>query len=97
VNELFALLINNKKCSIAPVGTSITNLCNWMYNIKFITFGPKEFYGWAPIIQHIVLKNYNCMYLPIEYITESNGLSNNFNIDYIKTYNFFKSELIKEL
>jgi hypothetical protein len=30
-------------------------------------------------------------------ITVSNGLQNNFNIDYIKSYDFFKKELIKQL
>lgn len=95
VNELIGILINNK-FSITTIGTSISNLCNWIYNIKCITFGPIESYGWKTI-HHTVLKNHNFIYLPIEYITESNGLQNNFNIDYIKTYNFFKSELIKEL
>ncbi len=95
VNELIATFIHNK-ISLTTIGTSISNICNWIYNVKCITFGPKESYVWKNI-HHTILKKYNFIYLPIEYITESNGLQNNFNIDYIKTYNFFKSELLKEL
>ena len=95
MNELIAVLIHNK-ISLTTVGTSMPNICNWAYNIKCITFGPKESYQWQ-CIHYTVLKNYNYIYLPIEYITESNGLQNNFNVDYIKTYDFFKKELIKQL
>jgi hypothetical protein len=84
------------KLFIASSGTSVSNLMNWIYNIKVIGFGPKEAYNWKEI-QYNILKNYDVVMCPIEYITTNNGLQDPFDINFDLYYHFFKNELCKLL
>lgn len=88
--------VKNSNMSILQMGTSISNLLNWTLRIKCIAIGPIEAYNWTTI-QFTVLKNFECIYLPIEYITESNGLQGNFNINYDLFYSFYINELLKTI
>lgn len=65
---------------------------NWIYSSKCICFCPKEAYQWTDI-QYNVLKNFNVIMCPIEYITVSNGLQNPFDVDFKLYYIFFKNKL----
>jgi hypothetical protein len=64
----------NSKLFIHSFGTSVSNLLNWIYNIKTICFGPFEAYDWTTI-QYTVLQNYNTIIIPKEYILTNNGLN----------------------
>jgi hypothetical protein len=92
--EIFNEIINSNLCCLI-MGTSPSNLLNWIFRKKCIGIGPIEAYGWI-FAQYEVIKNYNCIYSPIEYITKSiNGLQGEFELDYSLFYDFFKKELIK--
>lgn len=85
-------ILKNVVLMIGIMGTSIPNLLNWIYNKKYIVFGPKECYVWNTI-QFDVLHNDNCIYTPVEYVTNTNGLQGFFNVD----INLFSDFFIKEL
>ena len=95
----FFYIVNNtikSKIFITTFGTSMSNLMNWIYNIKIIVFGPIEAYGWT-FQQYDVLKNYNAIICPKEYILTNNGLQEPFDVNFNLYYNFFKNELNKIL
>jgi hypothetical protein len=70
----------------------MSNLINWSYNVKTIVFGPIEAYDWT-FQQYDVLKNYNAIICPKEYILTNNGLQEPFDINFDLYYDFFKNEL----
>jgi len=80
------------KITVSPLGTSVGNLINYIWNTKLIFFGPKEAYQWKNIT-YDVLKNYDIIFAPIECITTDNGLQGPFNIDLDLYYDFFKNKL----
>ena len=82
----------NSKIFIGSHGTTTSNLMNWIYRSKFIVFGPIEAYNWAEI-QFNVLQNYDCLYVPKEYIKLSTGLNNPFDVDFDLYYEFLKKEI----
>jgi len=86
----------NSKLFIHSFGTSVSNLLNWIYNIKTICIGPHEAYDWTTI-QYTILQNYNTIIIPKEYILTHNGLQNPFDINFDQYYDFFKNELNKLL
>jgi hypothetical protein len=83
------------KLFIASFGTSASNLINWIYNTRHIIFGPLEAYNWLSIYYDI-LKNFDAIALPKEYITSSNGLQEPFDVDYI-LFNTFLNEQINAI
>jgi hypothetical protein len=92
--EIFNEIINTNLC-LLNMGTSPSNLLNWIFRNKCISIGTRESYNWTEI-QYITLKNFDCIYSPIEYIKSSiNGLQGEFELEYSLFYDFFKKELIK--
>jgi len=91
--DIFNEIINSNLCCLT-MGTSPSNLLNWIFRNKCICIGTIESYQWTDI-QFKVLKNYNAILSPIEYIeTSINGLQGEFQIKYPLFYDFFKKELI---
>ena len=90
--DIFTKIINTH-ISIAIAGTSISNLMNWIFKINILVIGPLESYRWQDI-QFNILKNYNCNFIPKEFIMESNGLQGDFDIDYNLFYPYFKDKLL---
>jgi hypothetical protein len=90
-HSLFYIYKNTirSKFYVASLGTSISNILNWIYNVKIICFGPKEAYQWQSI-QYNVLKNYDGIYCPIDCIITDNGIQGPFNVDIELFYVFLK-------
>lgn len=82
----------NSKIFIAVLGTTMSNLINWIYNTKYIGFGPSSTYNWSAA-QYNVLKNYDGIYSPIEFITAGEDIQSPFNINFDLYYDFFKIKL----
>ena len=66
---------------------------NWIFKTKTLYMGPREAYMWQEI-QNIILKNNEGIYIPIEYIIESNGLQSYFNINYDLFWLYLKNKLL---
>lgn len=93
--DIFNEIFNSNIC-IFTAGTCSSNLLNWIFNKKVITIGPLEIYNWK-YAQYNVLQNYELSFIPPECITESSGLQGTFNMDFNKSYQFIKDEIIKTL
>ena len=90
-NSLFYIHLKTIKSKfyIASLGTSASNILNWIFNTKMIAFGPKEAYQWQ-FIQYNVLNNYHAIYCPIDCIITDNGIQGPFNVDIELFYVFLK-------
>jgi hypothetical protein len=98
IGKKFCSIVNstiNSKLFISSFGTSVSNLMNWIYNTKQIVFGPLDSYNWL-FIQYNILKNFDVIAVPKEYITLSNGLQEPFDVDYI-LFNTFLNEQINDI
>jgi hypothetical protein len=93
--DIFNEIFNSNIC-IFTAGTCSSNLLNWSFGKKVITIGPSEIFDWE-YMQYDVLQNYELSFIPKDYIIESNGLQGTFNIDFNKSYQFIKNEIIKTL
>jgi hypothetical protein len=82
------------KLFINILGTSSSNIINWIYNTKVISSGPVEAYGWSDLLYN-VLQNYNVILSPKEYTLTNNGLQEPFDLDFDLFYSFFIKELNK--
>jgi hypothetical protein len=69
---------------------------NWIYNKKQLIFRPLEAYNWLNIYFD-VLKNYNIIVLPKEYVLTNYGLQEPFDINFDLFNSFFIEELNKIL
>ena len=77
----------NNNLNIASFGTCAFNLLNWIYNVKIITYGLKNWYKMVSDIQYDCLHNYNASVLPVDYIIETDDV-NTFDIKYDLFYTY---------
>ena len=76
---------------ILQMGTSVSNIMNWIYRTKCIVLCPSSFYRYQTI-QYDVLKNFEAIWVPKEYNTYEGD--NKFNVDYDLFYNLLSCNLV---
>ena len=76
---------------ILQMGTSVSNIMNWIYRTKSIVLCPSSFYRYQTI-QYDVLKNFEVIWVPKEYNTYEDD--NKFNVDYDLFYNLLSCNLV---
>jgi hypothetical protein len=87
--DIFPLIIDCHLC-ITTFGTSVSNLLNWIYDNKILSFAPKKCYEWLDMA-YCILKKFSCITVPIEYInSDINCVHDNFLVEFDKYYEFFK-------
>ena len=94
--ECFEEACNSDLC-LATLGTSISNLSNWIFRNKVIFYGPSACYCWQPI-QSNIMNNKEGIFLPIEFIiSEPNNRESNYNLKYEEASDFVIKELQIEI
>ena len=83
----------NSDLCLATLGTSISNLSNWIFKNKVIFTGPTSCYGWQGI-QYDIMNNKEGIYAPIEYmISEPDNRNISYNLKYPEASDFIIKEL----
>ena len=83
----------NSDLCLATLGTSISNLSNWIFKNKVIFTGPTSCYGWQDI-QYDIMNNKEGIYAPIEYmISEPDNRNISYNLKYPEASDFIIKEL----
>ena len=84
---------SNSDLCLATLGTSISNLSNWIFKNKIIVYGPTACYTWNSI-QNDIMNNKEGIFLPIEFIiSEPNNQQCNYNLKYEEASDFIIKEL----